>query len=170
GRRAVVDALGATPLEALERIRTEPQARPDPATLAPDDVVVAVKSAAIGWVDLLMASGQYQHVPAPPYTPGLEYAGEVVWCGEAVDGLEVGDRVIADGLETGPRSLGAHRSWGGLASYAVAPVRGLIPLPTAFSFDEGACFLGGAETVDHALVHRARLRAGETVLVLGATG
>ena len=171
GRRAVVVALGATPLEALDKqLHVEAAEPPDPSTLAADDVVIAVRSANVGWVDLLMTSGQYQHVPEPPYTPGLEFAGEVVWKGDGATEVKVGAAVIADGLRTGPRSLGAHRRWGGFASYAVAPANALIPLPTGFSFDEGACLLGGAETAYHALVHRARAREGEVVLVLGATG
>lgn len=170
GRRAIVRALASTPEEGLEQLTLEPQSPPDPAELGKDEVVIAVKSANVGWVDVLMTSGQYQHVPEPPYTPGLELAGLVVWCGANVVGVEVGAGVIADGLETGPRSLGAHRSWGGFASYAVAPAHAVIPLPTGFSFDEGACLLGGAETAYHALVYRAKVHAGETVLVLGATG
>jgi NADPH2:quinone reductase len=171
GHRAVVTALGATPLDALDtRLRIEDAPPPDPATLADDDIVIAVKSANVGWVDLLMMSGQYQHVPDPPYTPGLEFAGEVVWRGAAVHDVALGAAVIADGLRTGPRSLGGHRRWGGFASYAVAPASAAIPLPAGFSFDEGACLLGGAVTAYHALVHRARVREGEAVLVLGASG
>ena len=170
GTHAIVRALATTPDEGLEQIAIEPQSPPDPAELGDDDVVIAVRSANVGWVDVLMTSGQYQHVPEPPYTPGLELAGEIVWCGANVDGVQVGASVIADGLETGPRSLGAHRRWGGFASWAVAPAHAVIPLPVGLSFDEGACLLGGAETAYHALVHRAKVRAGETVLVLGATG
>jgi NADPH2:quinone reductase len=171
GRRAVVKALAQTPLDALDQqLQLEDQPPPDPATLAPDDVVIAVKSAAVGWVDLLMMSGQYQHVPEPPYTPGLEFAGEVVWRGEKATQVALGAKVIADGLRTGPRSIGGHRRWGGFESYAVAPASALILLPPGFSFDEGACLLGGAETAFHALVHRAKVQPGEVVLVLGATG
>ncbi len=171
GRHAVVRALASTPLEALEQqLELQVQAAPDPAQLAADEVVVAVRSACVGWVDLLMMSGQYQHVPEPPYTPGLEFAGEVVWRGGLVTAVEVGASVIADGLRTGPRSLGGHRRWGGFASYAVAPASAVLPLPSGFSFDEGACLLGGTETAYHALVTRAAVREGETVLVLGATG
>ena len=86
GRRVVVDALGDDPLDALERwVKIEAMSAPDPATLGPRDVVVRVRSASINWVDLLMTSGQYQHVPPLPYTPGLEYAGEVVWRGPDVN-------------------------------------------------------------------------------------
>ena len=170
GRRAVLHALADSPLAALEHLALEDQPAPDPDTLAPDEVLIAVRSAAVGWVDLLMTSGQYQHVPEPPYTPGLEFAGEVVGLGSDVHHLERGAKVIADGLLTGPRSLGAHRRFGGFASYAVAPAHAVIPLPPALSLDEGACLLGGYETAYHALVHRARVQPGERVLVLGATG
>ena len=170
GRRAVLRELADSPLAALDRLVIEEEDAPDPAALAPDEVLIAVRSAAVGWVDLLMTSGQYQHVPELPYTPGLEFAGEVVAVGGEVRGVELGARVIADGLLTGPRSLGAHRRFGGFATYAVAPARAVIPLPAGLSFDEGACLLGGYETAWHALVERARVQPGERVLVLGATG
>lgn len=168
GRRAVVSALAPNPEAALEALVLEDQPAPHPSS--PDDVVVAVRAANVGWVDLLMTSGQYQHVPEPPYTPGLEWSGEVISVGDAVTQWKVGDRVIADGLLTGPRSLGAHRKWGGFASFAVAPESALVALPPELSFEEGACLLGGHETAWHALVHRARLQPGESVLILGATG
>ncbi|MBA3549547.1 MAG: NADPH:quinone oxidoreductase family protein [Nannocystis sp.] len=170
GRRAVVTALAASPLDAIAQLQLGPQPAPEPSSLAPDELVIAVRSAAVGWVDLLMTSGQYQHVPRPPYTPGLEFAGEVVAIGAAVDRALLGTQVIADGLLTGPRSLGEHRQYGGFASYAVAPSSAVIPLPRGLSLDEGACLLGGYETAYHALVQRARLQAGESLLVLGATG
>lgn len=154
GKAAVVRALGATPLE--EPITWEDQPRP---SAGPGEVVVEVRAANVNWVDVLMTSGQYQHVPAPPYTPGLEFAG-------LVDGAPV----IVDGLITGPRSQGPYRRWGGFASYALAPREAVIPLPSGFSFEEGAAFLGSAITAHHAIVARARVQPGETVLVLGATG
>ena len=170
GRRAVVTALAANPLDAIDQLQFLAQPAPEAASLAPDDVVIAVRSAAVGWVDLLMTSGQYQHVPRPPYTPGLEFAGEVVAVGAAVDPALIGTQVIADGMLTGPRSLGEHRQYGGFASYAIAPKHAVIPVPGELSLDEGACLLGGYETAYHALVQRARLQAGELLLVLGATG
>ena len=171
GRRVVVDAFGDTPLDAVEHhLRIEPQSPPDPTTLGPRDVVIAVRRAAVGWVDLLMTSGQYQHMASPPYTPGLEYSGVVAWVGPEVSRLAVGDRVLADGLMTGPRSLGPYQRWGGFASWAVAPVQAAIPLPAALSFDQGCCLLGNYETAYHSLVARGRLQAGETVLIHGASG
>ena len=171
GTSVVVTELGESPLEAIEQsLRVQPQPPPDPAELAPTDVVIAVRSAAVNWVDLLMTSGQYQHVPEPPYTPGMEYAGTVAWRGDAVDGVDVGDDVLVDGLLTGPRSLGDHRRWGGFASYAVAPAEAVIPKPEALSFDEAATLLGAYETAYHCLLTRGQLRAGEVVLIHGASG
>lgn len=172
GLRVVVTELGEEPLEAVEKfLLVEEQPFPDEATLRSTDVVVAVRSAAVGWVDLIMASGQYQHVPEPPYTPGLEYAGEIVCKGADVDARwSLGDKVIADGFLTGPRSKGDHQKWGGFATYAVLPQEALLALPKTYSFDQGANLLGNYETAYHALIYRGRLRAGETVLIHGATG
>ncbi len=170
GIRAIVKAYGDDPIDALERhLVLEDQPPPDVDRLAPTDVVVRVRSAQVNWVDLLMMSGQYQHMPDPPYCPGLEYAGEVVWAGHEAD-VTVGARVIADGLRTGPRSQGAHRGWGGMASYAVAPTDALLPLPEHLSFDEGCSLLGAYETAYHCLIHRGQLVADETVLIHGASG
>lgn len=168
GHRALITALAADPVDAITRgLVVEPWTRPEP---GPNEVVVEVHSAGVGWVDLLMTSGQYQHVPSPPYTPGLEYAGVVVAVGAAVTRWRLGDRVVADGFRTGPRSSGDHQRHGGFATWALAPDDALMPLPDVLSFDEGACLLGSYETALHALVHRARLGAGETALILGATG
>src|SRR5207245_302997 len=105
GIRVVVSGLGEDPLDAIERcVSLEPMAMPDPSTLGARDVVIAVKSSAVGWVDLIMTSGQYQHVPEPPYTPGLEYAGEVAWAGSEGSSIAPGDRVLVDGFLAGPRS------------------------------------------------------------------
>lgn len=172
GQRVVVSELGETPLDALEKhISLVPMEPPDPKTLAPTDVIVQVKSATVGWVDLIMASGQYQHVPKPPYTPGLEYAGVVVWKGEGVgDALAIGDEVLNDGFRTGPRSLGAYQAMGGFASYAVAPLDALHRVPKGMSLDEACSLLGNYETAYHCLIARGRLKKDETVLILGATG
>ena len=172
GHRVVVSELGEDPEDALARFLTiEPMAAPDPATLGPGDVLIAVESAGVGWVDLLMSSGQYQHAPKPPYTPGLEYAGRVVWRGaEAAARVAVGDEVLADGFLTGPRSHGAHQRWGGFATYAVAPVEAVLPRPRGLSADEAACLLGSYETAYHCLVTRGRVQPGEAVLVHGASG
>jgi NADPH2:quinone reductase len=132
-------------------------------------VIVAVESASVGWVDLIMMSGQYQHMPKPPYTPGLEYAGTVAWAGPDAP-IEVGARVLVDPFVAGPRSLGAYQAYGGFASYAVAPIEAVLRLPGELSFDQACNLLGNYETAYHCLVARGRLEAGETVLIHGASG
>ena len=173
GQRVVVSQLGETPLDAIEHYASlEPMAAPDPATLGARDVVIAIKSAAVGWVDLLMTSGQYQHMPKPPYCPGLEYAGVVEWAGAGIDAatVAVGDAVLVDGFLAGPRSLGAYQAYGGFASWAVAPAEAVRRIPGALSFDQACNLLGNYETAYHCLVARGRVAAGETVLVHGASG
>ncbi|HWU89622.1 MAG TPA: NADPH:quinone oxidoreductase family protein [Kofleriaceae bacterium] len=170
GVRVIVSELGEDPLDAIEHhAALVPMARPDPAALSPRDVIVEVRSAAVGWVDLLMASGQYQHMARPPYTPGLEYAGVIAWAG-AEAGLTVGERVLVDGFLAGPRSLGAYQGYGGFASYAVAPREAVHRIPGELSFDQACHLLGNYETAYHCLIARGRLQAGETVLVHGASG
>lgn len=173
GQRVVVSEFAEDPADAIaNHTRLVAQEPPDPATLGPRDVLIAVRSASVGWVDLLMTSGQYQHMPAPPYTPGLEYAGVVVWAGAEVpaDTAQVGSAVFVDALLSGPRSLGAYQQYGGWASYAVAPSESIRPLPTGYSFDEACNLLGNYETAYHCLVTCGKVRAGETVLIHGASG
>ncbi len=172
GHRVIVDSYASTPLEGIERVRVEPQQPPGSDALAEGDVLVAVHRASINWVDLLMLSGQYQHMVEPPYTPGLEYSGVVaaVGCDVSSSKLSVGDRVMADAFSTGPRSTGAHQKHGGLASYAVAPAAALHPVPSELSLDQASCFFGSYETAYHVLVARGRLRQGERVLIHGASG
>lgn len=134
GQRVVVSQFGESPPEAIDHCLTlEPMPFPDPAKLAPGDVIVAIKSASVGWVDLLMTSGHYQHLPKPPYCPGLEYAGEVAWKGAGVGKrLEVGGAVLVDGFLAGPRSLGDYQAYGGFASWAVAPAEAVHGIPGVF--------------------------------------
>jgi NADPH2:quinone reductase len=172
GSRVVVSAFAETPPEAIDtKMSLVPMDAPDPAGLSPRDVIIAVKSAAVGWVDLLMTSGQYQHMAKPPYTPGLEACGVVAWKGPAAgDALAEGDPVLVDGFLAGPRSLGAYQAWGGFASYLVAPVEAVHRIPGALTFDQAAALLGSYETAYHCLITRGRLAAGETVLIHGASG
>ena len=164
--------LGQTPLNAIDNhLKLEPMEAPDVSTLAPDDVLIGVRRAAVGWVDLIMTSGQYQHMAKPPYTPGLEFAGVVLWRGPAAgDAPALGAEVLIDPFLAGPRSLGAHQRWGGFASYAVAPARAVLAVPGALSLDEACNLLGNYETAYHCLIARGKLQAGETVLIHGATG
>ncbi|MBX3208650.1 MAG: NADPH:quinone oxidoreductase family protein [Labilithrix sp.] len=171
GQRVIVAELAEEPLEAVDRLMSiEPMDLPDTTKLAANDVVIAIKSASVGWVDLLMTSGQYQHMAKPPYCPGLEYAGVVMWRGADVRSIDVGDEVLSDGFLTGPRSLGAYQRYGGFASYAVAPASAVHRIPGGLTMDQACNLLGNYETAYHCLVTRGRVRAGETVLVHGASG
>jgi NADPH2:quinone reductase len=169
GRKVVVAALAADPLAAIEQASLVAMPAPDPAQLSSRDVIVAVASASVGWVDLLMMSGQYQHAAKPPYTPGLEYAGTIAWAGGDA-AIGVGERVLVDPFLAGPRSLGAYQNHGGLATYAVAPFEAVHRIPGELSFDEACNLLGNYETAYHCLVTRGRVQRGETVLVHGASG
>ncbi len=173
GRRVVVSEFAESPAEAIEKfVRLEPMPAPDPAALAPGEAILGVKSAGVSWVDLLMTSGQYQHMPAPPYTPGMEYAGVVLAVGTGVDPARCapGARVLVDSARVGPRSSGAYRRAAGWASYAVVPADALLPIPGKLSFDQAAVLLQTYETAYHCLIAHARLQAGETILINGATG
>jgi NADPH:quinone reductase len=172
GHRVIVSELAETPLDAVEKhLALEPMDAPDPAQLSARDIVIAVKSASVGWVDLLMTSGQYQHMAKPPYCPGLEYAGVVLWKGaEAGERVAVGDEVLVDPFLAGPRSLGGYQAFGGFASYAVLPAEAVHRIPGKLTLDEACCLLGSYETAYHCLITRGRLQAGETVLIHGASG
>ena len=108
--------------------------------------------------DLLMTRGEYQFKPPPPFTPGLDIAGEVAALGEGAAGFQVGDAVVA----------GARL--GGFAEYAVVDSAGLSPKPERLSFAEAAAYPAAYLTAYVALVRRANLQAGEWVLVHGAAG
>lgn len=169
GKHVVVSRWGESPVDALDNcISLDPMERPT--ELAPTDVLLRIRACAVGWVDLIMASGQYQHMAPPPYTPGLEFAGEVVAVGSDVERVGIGDRVLADGFYTGPRSSGPHQRWGGFATWAVIPEHAALPLTDKLSFAQAVNLLGNYETAYHVLVTRARLREGETVLINGASG
>jgi NADPH2:quinone reductase len=171
GHRVIVAQFGDDPMQALDAYSSlEPMDAPDPSTLRPTDVIIRVEAAAVGWVDLLMMSGQYQHMPSPPYCPGLEYAGTVAWIGSEVRGIEVGDAAMVDAFLAGPRSLGDYQAYGGFASYAVAPARAVEPLPDGWTFDQGCNLFGNYETAYHCLIARGKLEPGETVLIHGASG
>lgn len=126
--------------------------------LAAGWVRVAVRAAGVNFPDYLLTRGEYQLRLEPPFTPGMEVAGVVIEVGDSTKRVKVGDRVIA------------FTRVGGFAEEVVVPVNSVMPLPKPFSFAEGACFSVASQTAFHALVQRGDLKAGETVLILGATG
>lgn len=130
----------------------------DPGPPSPTQVSISIKAAGISFVDVLTASGGYQVKPPVPFIPGSECAGVVAAVGAEVEGLQVGDKVVASG-------------WGGLfADIANLPARTVRKMPAALSFEEAALFPVSYATAWHALVDRGNLKAGETLLVLGAGG
>jgi len=173
GKKAQITEFAETPLEGVYQVlKIVNQPMPDVKTLGDKDVLIQVKSAAVGWVDLLMTSGQYQHQPPLPYTPGLEYCGIILWIGAAVDGdaIKIGDKVMVDGFISGPRSPGKYQKYGGFATYVVAPIEAIIPMPERLSFDQACNLLGSYETAYHCLITCGQLQAGETILIHGASG
>jgi len=173
GIKAQVSEFAETPLEGVEQfLSIVEQDIPTSDEIGDDDVLIAVKSSAIGWVDLMMTSGQYQHQPPLPYTPGLEYSGVVLSKGTNVsdESINVGDEILVDGSMTGPRSPGKYQTYGGFASYAIAPKEAVIPIPEKLNFDQACNLLGSYETAYYCLITSGQLKAGETVLIHGASG
>ncbi len=119
---------------------------------------VRIRACALNFADLLMAEGRYQERPALPYIPGLEFSGTVEALGPECGDLALGTRVAA------------FAGTGGLAEAACVPINRLLPIPDAMSFEQAAGFQIAYGTSHLALEHRARLRPGETLLVLGASG
>ncbi len=125
---------------------------------AAGQIRVAVKAASLNFPDLLIIQGKYQMKPALPFVPGTEFAGVVDAVGEGVKGFKPGDAVAA------------FAGTGGFASHACIPADVAMPLPPGFAFEDAASFICTYATSHHALLDRAALQAGETVLVLGAAG
>ncbi len=130
---------------------------PDPVP-GPGQLLVRVKACAINYPDVLIIEDKYQFRPERPFAPGGEIAGVVEALGEGVSGWSVGDRLIA---------MIGH---GGLAEKVVVQAAMALPLPPERSFEEGSALILTYATSIHALLDRGRLKAGETLLVLGAAG
>jgi len=134
------------------------------------EVLIKVKATTVSFVDLIMMTGQYQHMVEPPYVPGLELAGEIVDIGEGVSGYKTGDRVFSDYQKVGPRSKGNYRAVGGWTHYSTLPEDSVHCMPKNMRFGEAASFLANYETGYFALKKRANIQRGETVLITGASG
>ncbi len=130
----------------------------DPGAPGPGEVRVSIKAAGVSYVDVLTAMGEYQFKPPLPFIPGSEYSGVVEALGEGVTGLRLGDRVFGSGM-------------GGIfAEAGLFKAANVSLVPDAMSLEEAAVFPVNYSTASHALVDRARVRPGETLLVLGAAG
>ena len=122
------------------------------------EVVVKVNVCSLNFPDTLIIQGKYQFKPPVPFTPGSDIAGEIEAVGTAVKHLKVGDPVF--GLIP----------YGGLAHYVAVPSKSVFPKPPSMSDEVAASFLMAFGTSYHALKDRAQLKAGETLVVLGASG
>lgn len=121
-------------------------------------VVVTVQACGINFPDVLIIQGKYQFKPEMPFSPGGEVAGVVKQVGEGVRHFKEGDKVIA------------FTGWGGFATEVVVDASRLIPMPDAMDFVIASAFVMTYGTAHYALTDRAKLQAGETLLVLGAAG
>lgn len=122
------------------------------------EVTVKVRAVGVNYPDVLIIEDKYQFKPERPFAPGGEFSGVVSAVGEGVTGLKVGDRVF--GLA----------GWGAMAEEIAVHEGRCVPMPEAMDFDTAAALLMTYATSWYALSDRARLRSGETLLVLGAAG
>ena len=130
---------------------------PDPVA-GPGQLLLRVKACAVNYPDVLVIEDKYQYRPERPFAPGGEVAGIVEALGEGVEGWAPGDHVIA--------VLGS----GGFAEKVAVDARDVMALPAERSFAEGAALMYTYGTSIHGLLDRGRMKAGETLLVLGAAG
>ena len=124
----------------------------------PGEVVISVKAASVNFPDVLIIQNKYQVKPPLPFSPGSEVAGVVKAAGDGVNGFKPGDRVMA------------FTTYGGFAEEVKTEARKLLPLPAGMDFAQAAAFGLTYATSDFGLRDRGALKAGETLLVLGAAG
>lgn len=145
-------AVQITELTGPDSVRVADAEDPAP---GPDQVLIEVRAAGVTFPDVLMTRGEYQIKPEPPFVPGSEVAGVVR---EAAAGFEQGQRVAA------------FPGIGGFAELAAVDAARVFPLPQQVPFDAAAGMPMNYLTMHFGLTRRGRLRAGETVLVHGASG
>lgn len=143
------DPTGPDALQWTELPTPEPKA---------GEVRVAVRAASLNFPDLLIVQNKYQMKPPLPFVPGTEFSGLVEAVGDGITHFKPGDAVAAFG------------GLGGFATHVCVDARLVMPMPPGFTFEDAAAFICTYATTHHALVGRAGLRAGETLLVLGAAG
>ena len=145
--RRLSDDLSGMQLETVE-----------PASPGAGMVRVRLRAASVNFPDILTIQGKYQHKPDRPFTPGMEWAGDVVEVGPGVTAFRPGDRVIVGGKQ------------GCFSEEGLFPTEAIRPLPDAMSYADGASYPVAYLTAYVALVRRAQMQAGETLLVHGAAG
>jgi NADPH2:quinone reductase len=144
-----------TTLDGVEALTWQELPTPEPQA---GQVRVAVRAASLNFPDLLIVQGKYQFKPALPFVPGAEFSGVVDAVGPGVTQLKAGDAVAAIG------------SVGGFGTHAIVQAEQAMALPPGFDLSDAAAFAFTYGTSYHALIDRGQLKAGETVLVLGAAG
>lgn len=149
-RALVCDTLGPVNSHQVREV-------PDPVP-GKRQVAIRVHACGVNFADTLIVQGKYQERPDLPFIPGSEVAGEVIALGEGAKGIGLGQRVMA------------LTSVGGFAEIALATTDTLIPLPDGIEFVDAAAFTVAYGTSHVALETRARLKAGETLLINGASG
>ncbi len=130
----------------------------EPPQLKPGAVRIAVKACGLNFGDSLIISGGYQVKPEFPFSPGMEVSGEIMECGDGVEGLAVGDRVMG------------MPGFGGYAEQVVVPASDVLAMPDNMGFEEAAAFPVVYGTSHLGLKEKARLQAGDILLVHGAAG
>jgi NADPH2:quinone reductase len=149
-RALVCHAYGAIDALTVDDIAGTPPGR--------GQVRVKVSAAGVNFPDLLIAQGKYQIKPTPPFTPGAECVGTVVEVGDGVERTRQGDRVIA------------LPAWGAFAEELTVDEARVMPVPPGIGDAVAAGLVLTYGTSQHALVQRAAIQPGETLLVLGASG
>ena len=148
-------ALQCVELGGPEKLVVNDVADPE---IAEDHIIIEVKSASVNFPDVLMIQGLYQFQPPLPFIPGGESAGVVIEIGNGVEGFNIGDKVFA---ATGV---------GGICEKILAHKNNVRPIPENMDFEIAAALSVTYGTSIYALKQRANLKAGETLLVLGASG
>ncbi len=133
------------------------QEQPDP-SVGPGEVRIAVKAAGINFADLLARTGMYPDAPKLPTVVGYEVAGDVESVGDGVEGIAVGDRVMAG------------RKFGGYAELVTATAGDVFPLPESLSYEQGAAIPVNYATAYAGIVLMGGLREGDRLLIHAAAG
>jgi NADPH2:quinone reductase len=148
-------AILCTAFEGIKSLSMGEISEPRP---KPDEVLIDVHAASVSYMDYLMISGRYQMRPSLPYVPGTDAAGVIVAVGNQVDRFRPGDRVTCEAW------------YGGFAERMTAKASRTSRVPGNIDFQVGSTLLHIYLTAYYSLVDRARLQAGETILVTGASG
>jgi NADPH:quinone reductase len=149
-RALVCRNYGSPPEVAVEPVKSEAP--------GPGEVVIRVEAAALSFTDVLMLQGKYQERPALPFVPGLDAAGAVTQIASDVSRFAPGQRVVSSGRV------------GAFAATLNTDASRLVPIPEGLSSREAVAAINSHMTAFHGLWDRAGLKAGERLLVLGASG